>query len=281
MSVAAFRSDPALDALQGIRVSGGVAMTLASDARGTHALRVAEADGHRVRFPPVTRGCEGLLLNTGGGIAGGDFVRWQLDALDGAEATVTSVAAERVYRAAAEPSRLAVSLTLGPRSRIAWVPQETILYSGARLVRRFEADLAVDSELTILDILVLGRRGSGERMIDGMIDDKWSIRRNGRLVHMEATRLSGDIDDVMQRPANGDGAHVVATILHVGPGAADRLERVRASIGYAADIEVAASAWNGKLVIRALGARGGAIRSLLAVVAGAIIGRPLPRVWQG
>ena len=214
-----------------------------------------------------------------GGVAGGDEARFEIAAGAGATATISSVAAERVYRAHAEPARLSVSLALAAASRIDWLPQETILYAGARLVRRVDVALAADAAVTLLDILVLGRRGSGERMVDGALDDRWTIRRGDRLVHMEAVRLEGAIDAAMQRSAVGSGAHVIGTLVHVAPDTEDKLDGVRAALGACGDADVAASAWQGKLVIRALGSRSDRVRQALAAAASCLSGRRMPQVW--
>ena len=95
MSVASWRSETATDALAAVRVGGGIRMDFAPTVDGTRAKHLAEADGWRVRFPRSVNGCEAVLLNTGGGIAGGDTVRLEASLQAGATVTVTSATAER------------------------------------------------------------------------------------------------------------------------------------------------------------------------------------------
>lgn len=197
MSVASLPSEQSQDELQRIRVKGGVAAAFAHGPYGTYPSRLAEADGYRLRFPDARHGCEAVLLNTGGGVAGGDEIALAFDLLPCTSVTVTTISAERIYRTIKVPARVDISLRLAEESRLAWLPQETILYSGAHLERRLNVDMREDAELTLLDIVVLGRRGSDERMGHGRIDDRWSIRRAGRLIHMEALRMHDHIDHLI------------------------------------------------------------------------------------
>lgn len=279
MSVAASPSEAAGAALQRIRVDGGVKLAFAAGHEGSFCARIAEADGHRARVLPGRGRSEVVLLNTGGGIAGGDRVKFEITLAPGSDAVVTTVAAERIYRTAGEPSRIEVGMTLEPASRLAWLPQETILYSGAQVCRRIDIAMAASATLTLLDIVVLGRRGSGEVMEAGALDDRWIVRRAGRIVHMEAVRMGGAIEHLMQRAAVGGSAHVLGTMLHVSANAADHLEAVRSALPADDNVEIAASAWDGRLVVRGLARNGESLRRSFATIAGVLTHGTMPRVW--
>ena len=112
-------------------------------------------------------------------------------------------------------------------AHIDWLPQETILFEGARLDRRLDVDLADGATLTAVEAVLLGREAMGEAARNAHLRDNWRIRRNGRLIHAEATTLSAD-------PSERDGLSLLngalafATILHISPDAERRLEAVRA-----------------------------------------------------
>jgi urease accessory protein len=265
--------------LDRIRVRGGVGIDFRNDGAGTYAARLAEADGYRVRLPAGGDGAEAVLLNTGGGIAGGDRVALEVGVGAHAAATVTSVSAERVYRSAGAPARIDVALTIGENGRLDWLPQETILSSGARLERRLDVTMAASATLVIADIVILGRHGAGEAMRAGAVTDRWQVRRDDRVVHVEALRLSGDVASAMARPAIGGGAHVVATLLCVGPDIGRRIDAVRAVLATSVAVEAAASTWDDKLVVRALAARGDHMRAAIAAALCAVRPGPLPRTW--
>ena len=265
--------------LQALRVRGGVRMHFAHTVRGTHAASVHEAEGWRARFPATGTQCEAVILNTGGGIAGGDEVTLACELNAGASVTTTTVAGERVYRALEEPARLTTQLHLGPASALAWLPRETILSSGAKLMRRIEVDMAASARLTLLDIVVFGRRGAGERMESGTFADRWTIRRDGRVAHAEAVRLNGAIAATMEASAIAAGAHVTGTLLHIAPDAEEALDRIRETLAQCANVDCAASAWDGKLVIRALAHHSAPMRAAMQAATETLTGRAMPRVW--
>lgn len=270
----------ALARLARIRVDGGLRLAFHASERGTAAARVAEADGYRVRFPELRGHCEALILNTGGGVAGGDRVAIEIELGDAAVATVSSVAAERVYRAMGEAARMAISLRLGAGANLVFAPQETILYDGADLHRTIEADVATDARLTLADILVLGRTGSGERVRAGRFVDRWRFRRNDKLIHAEATRLDGTIDEHLAAAAVAGGRSVVATLLHVCEDAGDLLDRVRGAIAGGMEGTIAAaSAFEDRIIVRALGHRSDDVRAVIARAIICVTKRPLPRSW--
>ncbi len=114
-----------------------------------------------------------------------------------------------------------------PARRLAWLPQETILFDRARLKRRIDVDLAEDASLVMAEAVVFGRAAMGEAMRDGFWADTWRVRRGGRLVFAENVRLDGDIAEKLARPASAAGGIALATVL-VAPADETTLAAVRA-----------------------------------------------------
>jgi urease accessory protein len=157
------------------------------------------------------------------------------------------------------------------------LPQETILFDRSALDRRLEVDLAADARFLGVETVVFGRAAMGERVRHGWLRDLIRVRLGGSPLLHDAIRLDGDIDSAMQRAAVGGGARVVATVVYVAPDAAERLDAVRAAMGMA---EAGASAWNGMLVARILGADSAGVRGTVVAVLNVLReNRPLPRVW--
>ncbi|MER2508482.1 MAG: urease accessory protein UreD, partial [Amaricoccus sp.] len=116
---------------------------------------------------------EVVLINTSGGIAGGDRLDWRLEAGPGAALVASTQAAERVYRSTGAVARVETRLALGSGATLDWLPQETILYDGARLDRRLEVEMAEDASLTLLETVVLGRAAMGETVAAAHFTDQW------------------------------------------------------------------------------------------------------------
>jgi urease accessory protein len=153
------------------------------------------------------------LVNVGGGLAGGDSLAVRVALGEAAVAGVTTPAAEKVYRALDDDTRIDTVLEVGAGATLEWLPQETILFEGARLQRRMEAALAPGARLLAAEMLVFGRVARGERLTQGTLFDGWRIRRDGRLLWADATALSGDVAARLAAPFGFAGAEASGLLL--------------------------------------------------------------------
>ena len=259
------------------RARGSIALAVEMRAGRTRRSRVKEAGPLRVRCPgPPSDELEAVIVNTAGGVAGGDCLQLAIDVAADARLAVTSAAAEKVYRTVDAAAAIDVRLAVGTHGSLAWLPQETILFDQARLERSIEVDLAEDARLLMAEAIVLGRTGMGETVDDCRLLDRWRVRRSGRLIHAEALRLDGAVASKLAQPAVTRGGVALATVL-VAPADEATASAVRA---LEPDFrgEVGASAWNGLAVVR-LCAGGAELRHDLIAVLTALRGRALPRLW--
>jgi urease accessory protein len=234
--------------------------------------RLREAHAAKARLP--AGGHEAILINTGGGLAGGDRFSFDIAAEDQARLTLTSQAAERVYRTLGPAAEVDIILTAGSGSTLMWLPQETILFEGAALSRRIMANLAETSRFLAVESAILGREAMGETVSRISLRDRWRIRRGGRLVFADDLVIDGAPP---QSFATLGGARAFATAVLISPDADDMLDRVRAMIGPHA----AASAWSGKLVARFSARDGFELRkSLIPALELLAGGGPLPKTWS-
>jgi urease accessory protein len=237
-----------------------------------------ESGSLRVRFPsPEGEGLSGVFVNTAGGIAGGDRFDIDIAAGEGARLTLTTAAAEKVYRAAGPAAALNIALKAEAGAHLAWLPQETILFDGARISRRIDIDLADDASLLLCEIVVFGRAAMGERMLHGEFIDRWRLRRGGRLVFAETIRLDGDIGAKLSQPAIAKGGVAIGTALIV-PGDEAVVERIR-EVSESFGGEVGISAWNGFAMVRFCAQDAARLRADMMTVLGRASGVALPRLW--
>jgi urease accessory protein len=238
----------------------------------------------KLRFPDRDgKGREAVLINTAGGLTGGDRFDCSISWDAGTAATVTSQAAERIYRSGYGPASVATDIAVGPGAHATWLPQETILFDGGRVERITTADVAEGGTLIACESLVVGRRAMGETVRSGSVRDAWRVRHGGRLVFADTFRLDGDIAATLARPSIADGAEAFATVLVVGEAVADRLTGVRALAG-TLPAAVAATARGPVLVTRIMAASGAEMRAALIAVFARLRsvdgGVGLPRVWN-
>ena len=261
-----------------VRMSSMVCAGFVRLAGRTAVAGLYESGGVRLRLPKAGHECEGVLLNTAGGMTGGDTARLSFDLERKAAVTLTTQSAEKIYRAEAAPVSVDLRMALAEKAFLAWLPQETILFDGAKLARSLDVTMAASARLTLLEIVVFGRLARGERMISGFFRDRWRVLREGELVLAEDVRLEGKITDLLARRATGGGARAVAILAHVAPNAEARLTAVRRALA-GAQSECGASAWNGLLVARFASSNPAAVRAdaMRAVIR--LLRAPLPRVW--
>jgi urease accessory protein len=261
-----------------IRAEGRVRARFQALQRITRVAELYESGGYRLKFPRGPR-CEAVLVNTGGGMVGGDELALTLQADEDAEFVFTTQSAEKLYRAEGEPAEISIVLKLDAQARIDWVPQETILFSGARLSRKFMVDMARDASLLIFESTVFGRIAMGEVISDGMFRDHWRIRRDQKLIYADDVKLENNMAALLARKAIGNGARAVATCLYIAPDAEARLQDAREALRDAA-CECAASAWNGMMVLRFASADPATLRRSAVAFLTRFRNTDLPRVWQ-
>ncbi len=240
--------------------------------------RLYQSGAFKVRFPhrPAEDPPEAVLINTAGGLTGGDRMTGEIRLDPACRAVATTQACEKIYRASAGTAEIHTKLSLGAGARLDWLPQETILFDGARLSRRLDADLAADANLLAVEALIFGRAAHGERVRSGLFADRWRIRRGGRLVFADDLRFDLNAE-ILSRPAvlACNGAMATALLLTDTPD--QHLERAREIVGEAGGV----SAWDGKLVARLVAHDGAALRRSLVPLLGALRdGAPLPKLWR-
>ncbi len=204
-------------------------MVFSGTASGTEISDVYQKFPMAVAFPNVgdRRRKEAVLINTSGGVAGGDEISIEVVAQDDASVAVTTQAAEKVYRALDRPARIMTRLRAEGAARLAWLPQETIVFDQARIARRTEVDVSSGAELVALEWLILGRIESGEEVLGGHILDSWRVRVDGRLAWADGFLASDQVFPWLRRTALLSNWKAIATMIYTGPRAETRLERLR------------------------------------------------------
>jgi urease accessory protein len=262
----------------GNRAHGRVCLALAATPRGTRRIATREEGSLRVRFPRVGAGApEAVFVNTAGGIAGGDRFAIELSLAAGARLTVTTAAAEKIYRSLGPDACVDVSATLADGAELTWLPQETILFGHARLARTITVALARSANLLVAEMIVFGRSARGETVHEGSLADRWRVRRDGRLIFAESLRLDGPVSERLCQAAVAGGRIALGTVL-IAPGDAAVVAAVRAASEQFHG-EVGISAWNGMALARVASADGAALRHDMVVLLSALGRRALPRIW--
>jgi urease accessory protein len=232
----------------------------------------------KIRLPDTDdQSLEAVMINTSGGLTGGDEMRWRFDVTDDCRTQVTTQACERIYKASAGVADVASTFKVGERASLAWLPQETILFEGSALKRTLTVDLAETSRALIVEPVVFGRKAMGEDVQNCLFRDRWRIRREGKLIHAEDFAIGPDTGSMLGRPALFGGMRTMATVLLLDTNAERHLEPSRKIIGTKGGV----SFWSGKLLARLIDGDAYSLRKRLVPLIELLNEKAgVPKVWS-
>src|ERR1700757_2072786 len=233
------------------RAEGSCRIVVGGSERGTRIMDVYQKSPIRILFPRTSgsRVEEAVLVNTSGGVAGGDRLQTDVMAIEDASIAVTTQAAEKVYRAINESAHITTTLKARDTARLAWLPQETIVFNRARICRRTQIEVSSGSELLALEWLVLGRTAHGEKISAGDMMDSWRVRKDGRLVWADTFRATDDVLPYLSRKALLSDSTALATLLYFGPDLEEHLQVIR-GLASSLECQCAATLVGGLIVVR-------------------------------
>lgn len=223
-----------------------------------------------------------VLVNTSGGITGGDNLSIAATVDPSSRLSLTTQAAERIYRSGgAKAGKVSTLVEVGNGGRLDWLPQETILFDGAALDRRLRINLVGQARCLLVETLVFGRTAMGERISDLALSDRIEVWRDGSPLFIDRTRLSGDATTHLQRRVIGGGAVAVASILLVTPAGSDEaahhLAQLRPDLPHRAGASLIRP---DVLFLRLAAADSFELRKTLLPLLAQLNDGPLPRTWM-
>ncbi|WP_422038011.1 urease accessory protein UreD [Rhizobium sp. PP-CC-3G-465] len=261
---------------------------VAKSAGGRTRLQEFYQEGcAKLRLPTMFDGSmEAVLINSSGGLTGGDVMDWRFGAGADTELTLTTQACEKIYKASAGTTSVTTTIRAEAGSRVHWLPQETILFDRASMTRSLEVDLAADAEFLAVEAVLLGRAAMGERMRSGLFRDRWRIVKGGTLLHAENMRLSGDIDALTRRAFSLSGHVAFATLLFTAAGCERYLKPLRELMDHGAasgsgGVSHVVVGGQEKLVARIVAKDGFALRKILVpMISHLRRSASVPKVWS-
>ncbi len=268
------------------RARGAASITVAHDGTRTRLRDLRQSGCSKLRLPRrAGDAVEAVLINSSGGLTGGDEIAVDIEVGANAALDVTTQACERAYRSNGGFARVDTRVTVAEGASLGWLPQETILFDGASLRRTLTVDLIGDAEALIVEPLIFGRTAMGERLDAVHLHDDWRIRHDGRLLHAEALRLDGTA--ALDAPHGLNGARACATLLLVSPRAEGLVAPMRALIGSAGAVafwpdttHAPKGGLAGKLLARIVADDGYGLRRTLMPLLALASPRPVPKIWM-
>jgi urease accessory protein len=258
-------------------------------ARGVGDLGVVHQDGKtsikllyqegcaKIRVPKShSSALEAVMINTSGGMTGGDTLNWTFTAAQNTNLSVTTQACERVYKSSHGVANMNVNLNVQADASLHWLPQETILFDQCGLKREINVNIESGCELLMAEPLVFGRQAMGENQINGSLHDRWRIHCDGQLIHAEDFKLEGNMTERLENPFVTNGHIACATVLFIAPRAEGVLQEAKSLLQ---DVG-AVSFWNGKLLARIIAPSSYELRQAMYPLIQLLRdGKTMPKIW--
>jgi urease accessory protein len=261
------------------RARGTINLSVKPTAGGTGIRNLRQAGSSKAVFPRChSTGLEAVLVNTAGGVTGGDSFANDLCAESGTTLTLTTQAAERAYRAQpGEIGRVTTQLRLLGNARLNWLPQETILFDSSALHRSLSVEMDADATLLMVEPLVFGRAAMNETLSDCTFNDRISIMQNGAPLFLDQMSLRGNAAAFLARTGVANGAGAMASVVFAAPNADSYLKQVRALLSGTSGASLIR---DNLLYIRVLAADSFLLRKTLIPILKCLNETSLPRSWM-
>lgn len=199
----------------------------------TKLVRAKHHGPLRVQRPFYPEGdcCHLYVLHPPGGIAPGDSLQIDIALDSRSHALLATPSAGKVYTSDAQRSkqRQSVHAVVQSESCMEWLPQETIVFSGANVQLQTRFDLCGDAKLAGWDMICLGRRAHGEQFLQGDCVQLIEINRDGKPLMRERMHWQGD-SEILRAPWGMAGQVVSGTLFATVDASRQQLDDWRAGL---------------------------------------------------
>jgi len=227
--------------------------------------------------------CQVYLVHPPGGVVGGDTLQVDVHAHRGAQALITTPGATKFYRTAGALAEQRQVLRIDAQACVEWLPQEVIVFDGARAKLTTRVEVAEGGSVALWEIVSLGRPSSGEPLASGEYRQRTELYSGGRPVFIEQQAYAGGAE-ILEQPWGLSGRPVTATLVvfPVQPGAVEALRGIEDRLGNG---RFSATATRHAVVCRYLGDSTAYAREVLArawaVLRPRLFGKAAraPRIW--
>jgi urease accessory protein len=232
----------------------------------------------RTLFPRGGTALDAVLINTSGGVTGGDNIEVAATVGPQSAMVLTTQAAERAYRAQPDQTgRISTEVCVQSGGTLHWLPQEIILFDGCDLSRTLDVDLASDAKALIVEPVVFGRTAMGETLTDAAFRDRISINCDGKPIYRDGVQMSGNIAAQLACASIGQGMSAMASVIYAAPDAEAHLKDVRSHMPASGGASILSG---GLLVARLMAPDSYLLRRSLIPIIERLSGAVVPKTWR-
>ncbi|SEV93360.1 urease accessory protein [Aliiroseovarius sediminilitoris] len=253
-------------------------LTVVAAGTQTRLRNLRQSGSLKCLFPRKAEGgCEAVLVNTAGGVTGGDRFTVAATAQTDAHLTITTQASERAYASVGEDSgHITSALTVKSGGHLNWLPQETILFNNCHLKRSLHVALEQGASALICEPVIFGRALMGEQLSNAQFEDRVEITRNGKPVFLDQVRLRANIENTLSRPHIAGSNRAMVSLVYIAPDAEARLTTIRSLLP---ETGAASLIQEDQLVCRILAPDGYLLRKHLLPALNLLTRNQLPKCW--
>jgi urease accessory protein len=220
-----------------------------------------------------------VLVNTAGGITGGDLFIYNID-IQKSKIFVTTQTAERAYKGYENSGQIKVNLSIDSDSSLFWIPQELILFDNCNLNRKIDVNLNIDSNFLLSETTIFGRTAMNENLEKGFFFDNWRIHVKDKLIHAEALSLSGDIKNILSGLATAQNNVSICNIFLYGKDfLKNELQLIKTIESFDMNY-IAYSSWNDKMLIRIISKDAYYLKNIQKKILLCVSNNTIPKVWN-
>jgi len=133
--------------------------------------------------------CHGVVIHPPGGVAGGDELTLNVSLAPHTNVLLTTPGAGKWYKANGQFAQQHCQFELQENACFEWLPQENILFDGSKVKLSSTINLAAEAQYAGWDIICLGRQAQLEQWQTGLMQQKVTIKREGKLIWNERALL--------------------------------------------------------------------------------------------
>ena len=145
----------------------------------------------RAFYPEPDGTCHCYVLHPPGGVVGGDGLNIEIDLGARSHVVLTTPAAGKFYRSGGAYAGLVQYLRVAPGAMLEWLPQESIVFDGARIRSLVRVELIGDAGFIGWEIVCLGRPAAGEQFLRGTCHLGFEIHRDRLPLFIEQNLFHG------------------------------------------------------------------------------------------
>ena len=257
------------------RARGALHLTAAGQSKIKNLFQQGST---RALFPRRANGLECIIINTSGGLTGGDEFSNSIKCEDHSHLTISTQGCERIYKSGDGTAAVVENKVIVKNaSRVNWLPQETIIFDQGRINRQLKVELSSEAEALIVEPVIFGRLAMGETNISGHFEDKVEIHVDGKIAFLDKTRLTGDISKTLKRPAVLNGSSATAVLIFKSKTAKSFLNFLREQSNAQSGASLISKDF---LVARFIAPTGYELRQMLVPIITEITDKNLPKTWR-